>query len=82
MDKELINRFQHLKSRYADCVSQKNKSEIRLEQLNKDIEAIKAKYPDLKLDTEADVKELIASLESELSLKLSEIELKFSKLNF
>ena len=80
MDDKLIARFQELKTKHSELMSEKLKYEAKKEQLASEIKTIQDKYTEYDLSTIESVESIIADLTNQLTYELNSIEEQYSKI--
>lgn len=80
MNEELIKKFQNLKSKQSELLSEKLKYEAKKEQLVSEMKAIQDKYPKYDLSTSESVERIIATLTNQLNDELASINERYEKL--
>lgn len=77
MQKDLVAKFQELKSRQSELTAEKLKYETKLEQLNNEMKQIQDKYPEYDLSSVESVELIIKNLESQLDKELEDINKRY-----
>lgn len=77
---ELVSKFQELKSKHSELMTEKLKYEAKKEQISNEIMNIQNKYPEYDLTTIESVEKIINDLNLELESELSNINKAFNKL--
>ncbi len=80
MNEDLVQKFQELKSRHAELLSEKLKYEAKKEQLVSEIKAIQDKYTEYDLSTAESVDKIISDLTAELESELKSINEQYNKI--
>jgi chromosome segregation ATPase len=80
MDDKLVARFQELKTKHSELMSEKLKYEAKKEQLASEIKTIQDKYTEYDLSTIESVESIIADLTNQLTSELNSIEEQYSKI--
>lgn len=80
MNEDLVQKFQELKSRHAELLSEKLKYEAKKEQLVSEIKAIQDKYTEYDLSTAESVDKIISDLTAELTAELKSINEQYNKI--
>lgn len=80
MDDKLVARFQELKAKHSELMSEKLKYEAKKEQLASEIKTIQDKYTEYDLSTIESVESIIADLTNQLTSELNSIEEQYSKI--
>ena len=80
MDDKLVARFQELKAKHSELMSEKLKYEAKKEQLASEIKTIQDKYTEYDLSTIESVESIIADLTNQLTYELNSIEEQYSKI--
>lgn len=80
MNEDLVQKFQELKSRHAELLSEKLKYEAKKEQLVSEIKAIQDKYIEYDLSTAESVDKIISDLTAELESELKSINEQYNKI--
>jgi chromosome segregation ATPase len=75
-----VQKFQELKSRHAELLSEKLKYEAKKEQLVSEIKAIQDKYTEYDLSTAESVDKIISDLTAELESELKSINEQYNKI--
>lgn len=79
-NKNLVEKFQELKTRQAELTAEKLKYEAKKEQLHSEIKAIQDKYTEYDLSTIESVEKIILDLTNQLNEELNNIEEQYTKL--
>lgn len=77
MQKDLVAKFQELKSRQSELTAEKLKYETKLEQLSNEMKQIQDKYPEYDLSSVESVELIIKNLESQLDKELEDINKRY-----
>ena len=77
---ELVTKFQALKQRHDQLVSEKLKYEAKKEQLNTEIKSIQDKYKEYDLSTIDSVEKIIKDLTEQLDTELNHINEQYEKI--
>lgn len=77
MQKDLVSKFQELKSRQSELTAEKLKYETKLEQLSNEMKQIQDKYPEYDLSSVESVELIIKNLESQLDKELEDINKRY-----
>lgn len=77
MQKDLVAKFQELKSRQSELTAEKLKYETRLEQLSNEMKQIQDKYHEYDLSSVESVELIIKNLESQLDKELEDINKRY-----
>lgn len=80
MSDVLIKKFQDLKAKHDELVTEKVKYEAKRDQLNTEIKEIQNKYPNYDLSTIESVENLIADLTTKLDAELTNINKQYLEL--
>lgn len=80
MSDDLIKKFQELKTKHNELISEKLKYEAKKEQLEQDIKAIQNKYTEYDLTTAESVEKIINDLTKQLDTELTRINKQYSEL--
>lgn len=80
MNEELIKKFQDLKAKQSELLSEKLKYEAKKEQLVAEIKSIQDKYPKYDLSTSEAVENIIKTLTNQLNNELISINERYEKL--
>lgn len=80
MSDDLIKKFQELKTKHNELISEKLKYEAKKEQLEQDIKAIQNKYTEYDLTTAESVEKIINDLTKQLDTELTRINEQYSEL--
>lgn len=79
-NKNLVDKFQELKSKQAELTAERLKYEAKRDQLSLEIKAIQDKYTEYDLSSVESVEKIISELTSQLNEEMSIIEEQYSKL--
>lgn len=80
MKENLVSKFQELKSKHDELVSEKLKCEARKDQLDAEIKSIQEKYTNYDLSSIDSVNNIISTLTEQLSTELNNINEQYTKL--
>lgn len=80
MSDVLIKKFQDLKAKHDELVTEKVKYEAKRDQLNTEIKEIQNKYPNYDLSTIESVENLITDLTTKLDAELTNINKQYLEL--
>ena len=80
MDNELVTKFQELKAKHAELMTEKMKYEAKKEQLCAEMKVIQDKYPEYDLTTADSVKSIISNLTEKLNTEFNRINEQYSML--
>lgn len=80
MNENLIAKFQDLKSKQNELLSEKMRCEAKIDQMNLEIKRIQDKYPDYNLTTKESVEQIISELTEKLNHDLCVIEEQYNKI--
>lgn len=77
---ELVNKYQELKNKHSELMSEKIKYEARKDQLMTEIKAIQDKYPEYDLTSVESVENIIKDLTNTLNIELTSINEQYTKI--
>ena len=80
MDDKLVAKFQELKAKHSELMSEKLKYEAKKEQLASEIKTIQDKYAEYDLSTIESVESIITDLTNQLTSELKSIEEQYSNI--
>lgn len=80
MDDNLVAKFQELKAKHSELMSEKLKYEAKKEQLSSEIKTIQDKYTEYDLSTVESVEKIISDLTAQLDAELKTINEQYAKI--